>query len=186
MVALICSVCYANAASLYVGCRDATFKIICVDDGEEVGYGSGFYIRSDGYALTCYHVVERCHPVVERGGNRFSTNIVDMDIENDLALIWSSEQNTPYLKIRKTSVNVGEEAYTFGFPLGMPLIGEGIVSGFMDGYIMTSSPISPGSSGGALLDENGEVIGITRATYVNGQLVNEAISSEVILRFLKW
>ena len=85
------------------------------------------------------------------------------------------------------SLNIGEKVYTIGSPLGLKnTISEGVISGFRsntNNYIQISAPISHGSSGGAVVNTQGELIGLTSLTIENGQNLNFAIPSNDIKNF---
>ncbi len=78
---------------------------------------------------------------------------------------------------------MGDPVYTVGAPSGLDrTLGDGLISGLRSGegrhYIQTTAPISPGSSGGGLFDENGNLIGITTLYIEEGQALNFAIAAE--------
>ena len=78
-------------------------------------------------------------------------------------------------------LKVGERAFTIGSPAGFEsTLGEGLVSGLREEeglhYVQTSAPISPGSSGGGLFDQHGNLIGITTLIYVGEQRINQSLN----------
>ncbi len=149
------------------------------------GSGSGVVFRSDGYIVTNNHVVEDADEinVVFSDGRSYQANVVGTDPLTDLALIRVDATGLVPIDIGDVdSLEIGDLAIAVGNPLGLgggPSVTSGIVSAFdrtlqvgaptgqLYGLIQTDAPITRGSSGGALLDENGELIGITTAIGVS-------------------
>ena len=105
---------------------------------------------------------------------------VAVDKSVDLILLKVSGLNRTALKIATGSVSPGQEIYVIGSPKGLPAsISDGIISGLRDfeGYnlIQITAPISPGSSGGPVLNSNGEIIGVSVGQFKDGQNLNFAI-----------
>ncbi len=162
-------------------------------DGEVTGTGSGIMIGRDGYLLTNYHVIA--------GGSYYSVRIED-DEESystdeiikynhalDLAVIRICRRLLP-LPIYKGREKLarGQRVVAIGSPLGLfNSVSDGIISGFRNirdtDMIQFTAPISPGSSGGAVLNMYGEVIGISTAGIDNGQNINLAVGYESIRMF---
>jgi len=111
----------------------------------------------------------------------------------DLILLKVSTLNKPSIKFATTTVLIGQKVYVIGSPKGLPAtISDGIVSGMRDfeGFklIQMTAPISPGSSGGPVLNSNGELIGISVSQLKEGQNINFAIPKsylEILLSFKK-
>lgn len=173
-------------------CSKAVFYITCYGlNGEVKGNGSGFFISSDGLAVTNYHVALHCSTLsitMPNGKVYNNVAIISADKRFDLALLKVNGTGFPYLEQGDPGeLKQGQRVYAIGSPLGLDnTMSEGIISNtkrVIDSmeYIQISVPIAPGSSGGALLDEYGKVIGITTAGYVNttGDL-NLAISTKWI------
>jgi serine protease Do len=142
----------------------------------EHSLGSGVIVSPDGYILTNYHVVEKASDIkVSRTSeHEFKAKVVGTDSKTDLALLKIDEKNLPVLTFADSSkVHVGDFALAIGDPFG---VGEtatmGIVSATGRGglgietyedFIQTDAAINPGNSGGALINVNGELIGINTA-----------------------
>ncbi len=159
-------------------CSSAVFNVsIYALNGQLAGNGSGFFISRDGWAITNYHVAANSSfLVVKTTDNKIydKVQIVDYDKTNDLALIKVDGNNFNFLEIDSTSNIVqGQTVYAIGSPLGLEnTMSQGIISNVnrqLDNttYIQISVPIAPGSSGGALINEYGKVIGVTSAGFVN-------------------
>lgn len=144
------------------------------------GSGSGVMFRSDGHLLTNAHVVDGSMSVsvVLSSGRELPARVVGSDPESDTAVV--KVEGGPFAVAdlgSATDLRVGQEAVAIGSPLGLtggPSVTVGVISALhrsvrtrdgqgLVGMVQTDAPIAPGSSGGALLDANGAVIGITTA-----------------------
>lgn len=156
-------------------CADAVFYIEMYSfNGNLRGSGSGFFISEDGYAITNHHVVAggRYFTATSPDGTVYDKiTVVDTYEEQDLALIKiDNSEKVEYLEFGDSaSLKQGQKVYAIGSPLGLEnTMSEGIISNLrrMDGekhYMQISVPIDSGSSGGALVDEYGYVVGVTTA-----------------------
>ncbi len=149
-------------------------------DGRKREQGSGFVVSSGGLALTNYHVIRGA----SRATAKFSDGTVSevsgvfgYDPARDVAVIKLDAPRGAVLQMGDSNrVRVGEKIVAIGSPLGLQnTLSEGIVSGLRGGIIQMSDPISPGSSGGAVFDKHGKVIGISVATVADGQNLNFAV-----------
>ncbi|MDR3278552.1 MAG: trypsin-like peptidase domain-containing protein, partial [Oscillospiraceae bacterium] len=182
-----------TADALYAKCSPAVFSIeIRSEDGEYNRFGSGFFISPDGLAVTNCHVLATAKSarVTTGDGKQYSiTGIYDLNLRTDAALFRVGGSGFPYLEPGDSSkLLTGATVYTIGNPLGLNnSISKGIISTArreVEGieYIQIDAPISGGSSGGALLDVYGRVIGITSAGFVGGQNLNLAMPIDVVSR----
>lgn len=173
----------------------SSIVMISVHDhhGEIMSTGSGIMIGRGGYILTNNHVAA--------GGVFYSVSIEDdeqtyqtdevIKYNNalDLAVIRIHRQLKPLPIYRGSKKLVrGQKVVAIGSPLGLfNSVSDGIISGFRKirdiDMIQFTAPISPGSSGGAVLNMQGEVIGISTAGIDNGQNINLAVGYENILMF---
>ena len=158
-------------------CADAVFYIEIYDaHGEYLGSGSGFFIDSSGIAVTNYHVIDGAYSsyIMLTNGDVYSVSgIYDYDVARDIALLQVSGSGFETLSVGDSdAIAAGQTVFAIGSPQGLDnTISQGIISNvnrLIDGqkYIQTTAQISPGSSGGALLNGKGSVIGITSA-YIN-------------------
>jgi serine protease Do len=153
---------------------------IQVDGKNGDSSGSGVLFRSDGYLLTNFHVIDGADGVkfVLDSGRELAANLVGSDPENDVAVLKIGGGPFPVATLGNAAdLRVGQNAIAIGSPLGLaggPSVTVGVVSALhrrldtrsgppLLDMIQTDAPISPGSSGGALLDANGAVIGLTTA-----------------------
>lgn len=171
------------------------------------GYGTGFFITSDGYLLTTYHVVKGADSVqVWKNGASLSSRIIRVDAANDIALLKAEISGVESLPVKGSrDVRSGQEIFTLGFP-NIEL--QGTEAKYTQGHISSlsgigddprlfqiSAAVQPGNSGGPLLDAEGQVVGLVVATLdhlttaaVTGSLpqnVNYALKSSFILSFLE-
>ena len=167
--------------------------IFCYDyDGELAATGSGFVAFDGKTIITNYHVMTSAYTC------KISTN-QDISYEVSKILCYSKDQDIAILQLAKETglqpmtlgdsniIKKGETVVAIGSPLGIKnTVSTGVLSGRlmednMD-VLQFTAPISSGSSGGALFDNNGNVIGITFASYVDGQNLNLAIPIELAVK----
>lgn len=153
---------------------------------------SGVIFRSDGHVLTNAHVVEGASELTVQtaDGERVPGRVVGGDPDTDLAVVKIDGMNLPVVTLgRSTGLRVGETAIAIGSPLGLdggPSVSVGVISALSrsvrgeDGkplldMIQTDASIAPGSSGGALLDLTGAVVGITTAIAIDSRVGGESL-----------
>ncbi|MDE7043607.1 MAG: S1C family serine protease, partial [Acetatifactor sp.] len=177
--------------------RASSVVMIGIHDGngDIVGSGSGIMIGRDGYILTNDHVARggRFYSVrIENDDNMYKTDeIIKYNSLLDLAVIRIDRplQPLPIYRGRKPLVR-GQKVVAIGSPLGLfNSVSNGIISGFRRvrdvDMIQFTAPISHGSSGGAVLNMYGEVIGVSTAGMDEGQNINLAVGYEFINTFIK-
>jgi hypothetical protein len=158
------------------------------ENNQPYSLGSGFIV-ADGIVVTNHHVIDstfggKVKVIGEERSYRIN-GVFAKDPLHDLALLDVPELHAPPLSIDITEVMVGDKLYAIGNPLGLEgTLSEGIVSGVRefgkDRILQISAPISPGSSGGAVLNEYGEIVGVAVATLQGGQNLNFAIPSQYV------
>jgi S1-C subfamily serine protease len=168
--------------------------------------GTGFFITEDGYLITNEHVAgngAQVRLVTEAG--LISAKVVKVDAANDLALLKAEGKFVPLPLAASRAAKMGSTVATVGFPnIGLqgfaPKLAKGEIaalSGAQDDprYFQISVPVQPGNSGGALVDERGNVVGVVSAKLsarvalaTSGALpenVNYAVKSSLLLSFLE-
>lgn len=155
--------------------------------------GSGVILNDQGYVLTNLHVVNGGHYygiLLEEETDIFYTNeLIKYHQDYDLAILRMERRGTPIPISRGEKKLVrGQKVVAIGSPLGLfNTVSDGIISGFRDmervSMIQFTAPVSHGSSGGALLDLYGDLIGIITAGYDDGQNLNLAVDCRTILQF---
>ncbi len=174
---------------------------IDVNTREGSGIGSGFVIDDAGIVVTNHHVIDgatSAKTVFADGTTVPVIGILGTDAKRDIAIlkIQKTEKKLVSLKLRKAVPQKGQAVVAFGAPQGLSFsASEGIVSAVrsaaelkdfgkpLDGeWIQTTTPISPGNSGGPLVDLFGQVVGINTFNLVKGQNLNFAVSAADIKR----
>src|SRR6516162_9462956 len=158
-------------------------------EGHTRGQGSGFVVAEDGTAVTNYHVIRGATRARARFGNATAEvdGVAAFDANHDIAVVRLSPPPKITLQLGDSdALKVGQKLVTIGSPLGLQnTISEGIVSGLRDGVIQMSDPISPGSSGGAVFDRYGKVVGISVSGITAGQNLNFAVPINWAKPYLK-
>ena len=152
----------------------------------ERGVGSGVIVSADGTILTNNHVVEGAQKikVLLQDDKEFEARLVGSDKPSDLAVLKIEAQNMPYLVLGNSdTVRVGDIVLAIGNPLG---IGQTVTAGIIsakgrrtglsygnandsfEDFLQTDAPINRGNSGGALVNLNGELIGINSQILAGG------------------
>ncbi len=165
--------------------------------------GSGVVLSKDGIVVSNYHVVGQAEDirVVLNDRREFRARVLLADADSDLAIlqIEDAPRNMAHLRLRDSdTVEVGELALAIGNPFGVgQTVSSGIVSGLARSgtatgsargyFIQTDAPINPGNSGGALVDINGDLIGVntsilTRSGGSNG--IGFAIPASLVAQFV--
>ena len=167
----------------YVQQRTVTVNVKTFNKGQ--GAGSGFFIDGDGTVITNFHVIDLAESItveVESGASYPVKEIVDFSNIYDLAVLKVDVSNQPYLELSHQETRTGEPVYAVGSALGT------LTGSFTGGYVSSTkrtygqinciqmdASISPGNSGGPLVNAYGEVVGINTASYNNGENLNLAI-----------
>ncbi|MDR0904807.1 MAG: trypsin-like peptidase domain-containing protein [Oscillospiraceae bacterium] len=183
--ALIQKVSELSAEEIYAKCEPAVFYIEVLNAaGQTAKLGSGFFITPDGLAVTNCHVIAdavSAKATLSTGEKLDITGMYAYDMATDVALIQIDGTGFPTLTTADYEPATGASVFTIGNPIGLVnSFSQGIVSTAkreIDGmrYIQIDAAISHGSSGGALLDAAGRVIGITSAGMNGGQNLNLAV-----------
>lgn len=160
--------------------------------------GSGFMLTPDGYFVTNHHIVRDADSVYVQSakGEVYKARIVHADQVHDLAILqlcddsaFRSMPPVPYSFDAQTS-DLGERVFTLGYPREEIVYGEGYLSsgtgygGDSVAYQVAIS-VNPGNSGGPLLDENGNVIGIISGKQTTSEGVSFAVKTNYLLEAIK-
>lgn len=145
---------------------------------QTVSTGSGVIFSEDGYIITNNHVVERAETIeVVHKKRTYKASLVGADANTDIAVLKIEAKGLPAIKIGSSrSLQIGEWVLAVGNPFNLTsTVTAGIVSAKerqinimggefpLESFIQTDAPINPGNSGGALVDVNGELVGINTA-----------------------
>ncbi|MEN6383906.1 MAG: trypsin-like peptidase domain-containing protein [Phycisphaerales bacterium] len=166
---------------------------------------TGFFISPNGYILTAYHAVERCENIqILHDKKKYTAIIAAKDEALDIAMLKIDGNDFSYLPLSLNTVQTGDQVFTMGYPQVSlqgtePKFTEGSISSLSGSgdnlnYFQISVPVQPGNSGGPLINQKGEVIGLVVArlndisalltTGAVPQNVNYALKSQYILSFL--
>lgn len=160
--------------------------IAIFDKNEEIAAsGSGFVAFNNGTIVTNHHVIEGADSIwaSDEADNIYEIDrILAVDEDKDIAIlsIKGATDLTPLILAGNSTLKRGQPILTIGSPEGLKnSVSNGIISAVYDRNdtpdIQFTAPISHGSSGGALFNDRGEVIGITSAIHKEGQNINFAV-----------
>lgn len=163
----------------------STVSIVALDKiSQPLGYGSGFIIDNETI-VTNVHVIEgssSAYVLLNGQEKKYSVSgYVAIDKANDLVILKVPDLYGTALTLgSETFPDIGEKIYAVGNPKGLNgTFSEGIISGIRDlttnQVLQITAPISPGSSGGPVLNASGQVVGIAFASFSEGQNLNFAI-----------
>ena len=171
----------------------ATVLITAEDkNGQPQSLGSGFLVAPNIIA-TNFHVIENSYSGYVKFVNKDEIyeieGVVGYSSEHDLALIKISDNNGEVLPLISIGVDIGQKIFAFCNPLGLEgTISDGIISGMREfkdfSILQISAPISPGNSGGPVVNENGDVVGVATFTFSEGQNINFAVPIKYLKELL--
>lgn len=168
------------------------------------GQGTCFAISPNGYLITNYHCVENAKEITVKGidgdfTTKYGATVIASDPSNDLALLKISNKNVkfdaPVFGLRSSGVNQAEKVYALGFPAAVAMgqevkITEGIISAKSGAQgdvskFQISAAVNHGNSGGPLIDEQGNLIGVIFAKSTIAESAGYAIKASYLETFLK-
>ncbi len=180
----------STAQEIYDENAPAVVVIFTYDKNKDpLSQGSGVQLNDEGLVVTNFHVMEGAYyaKIIFSDNTEFEVKYVyTHDKDHDLALIKHYGKKREHVEISSSDdVHIGEVCYAIGSPKGFQnTISPGLLSNIIrDGseYVFQiSNPISPGSSGGGLFNDDGKLIGITFLTFKDGQNINFAIPSKYV------
>jgi len=148
------------------------------DAGPQVGLGSGVIVSAEGYILTNFHVVDGADEIEVSltDGRKAKGQVIGVDPDSDLAVLKIKLDHLPVIVIGQSeNLQVGDQVLAIGNPFGVgQTVTSGIVSALgrnqlgintFENFIQTDAAINPGNSGGALVDVNGNLMGINTAIF---------------------
>ena len=158
--------------------------------------GTGFALTSEGYLVTSYHVIQGADSLLIEGRDRqrYHAEPVFSDVKHDLAILRITDKKfggfgrLPYA-IKSGQADLGERVFTLGYPREDVVYGEGALSarsGFEGdtAFYQVSIPVNPGNSGGPLLDERGNLIGVVSGRQNDAQSAAFATKSSYLVRLV--
>ena len=192
LLALVASVLSARAElqpeDIYAAISPSVVSLEVENVAGKHFVGSGFLALEKGLAVTAWHVVHDARQVeaVFADGQRVAVaGVVDKDEAKDLAIIKLPTGNRPLLKLDQATPRIGSRVYVFGSPRGFDFsIGDGLVSQIraVEGirYYQLSCPVSPGDSGGPVVNSRGKVIGVMAWRKADAENLGFAVPSPVV------
>jgi len=160
------------------------------------GSGSGFFVSSDGHIITNHHVINGCNTTkVSFQGNQVDAQILAVDKMNDIAILKTNIKPNSIFPISNEDVSLLEDVVVAGYPLGKKVSSaikthKGVVTalaGAGDNYsnFQTDASINAGNSGGPIINQKGNIVGIAVATWVEEgvQGVHFGIKSSTLKTF---
>ena len=183
-----------EGAQIFERYGSAVFMVFTTD-GTNAYQGSGFFINNSGLAVSNYHVFKGTGVGLEQiklPGSDVAYNVSEViktSEEEDFILFQVDCDDTNYIPIASTKPKIGEKVYAIGSPRGLEnTFSSGEVSQWRaDNLMQISALIDHGSSGGALINEYGEVVGITSGSFADGSQanLNYAWSIDVVVPYIR-
>jgi tetratricopeptide (TPR) repeat protein len=185
-----------NAEQIYAKVNNAVVTIYTYDaNGKLLSQGSGIVLNDKGWIVTNYHVYAGAEKLIIKHKEKIvkHTDIIGLDVEKDILILKITDKSFPAIALGNSDLlKVGQKIYAIGSPLGFEnTITEGLISGLRSyeekkqSFIQISAPISPGSSGGAVVDTKGNLIAVTSMSAKEGQNLNFAIPINEIKKIYK-
>ncbi len=172
----------------------------------KLGLGSGIILTDNGYILTNEHVVgskfSNCYVTLENGKN-YNGTVLWADSNIDLAIVKIMANNLDYIELGDSdSISLAEEVYAIGNPIGIEFqrtVTKGIISGinrtiklneneqesYMEDLIQTDATINQGNSGGPLINQNGQLIGVNTVKITDAEGIGFAVPVNIIKPILE-
>lgn len=181
-----------DAQGLFRDAKDAVVVVFAIKEGEKGGkLGSGVVLRRGDLVATNYHVIEGEGDLRVKLPNGSVVKVLSVRAESpehDLAILEIPPAGRG-LKLASGEPQVGEEVMAIGNPRGLErTLSTGIVSGIRQRgatkVYQITAPISPGSSGGPIINDEGEVVGLASFYATGGQNLNFAIPASYISELL--
>ena len=174
---------------------DSTVLLLMEDaKGQPLTLGSGFFVRNNQVATNLHVVKGASRGYAKLVGQKTKYNIegiTAIDAEHDLVILKISVPGAKTIPLGDSdTVQVGASIYAVGNPRGLEgTFSQGIISSIRkigtDRILQITAPISPGSSGGPVLNDKGQVIGVSVATFRSGQNLNFAIPSNYLEKLME-
>ena len=188
---LLASVAHGQntASKIYENSAPSVVLILCETSSSRI-QGSGVILRSDGVIATNYHIVKGAIAAqvrLAKGDIYDDVSIVDYDERKDIAILNIKASNLPSIPAADSNmVRIGATVYAISNPRGLEnSLSSGLISSIRDAegfrVFQFTAAISAGSSGGALLDDDGKFIGLAYASIRDGQNLNLAIPSNYVV-----
>lgn len=180
----------ASAGEDFSGIIEYAVKSVVTIKTDVPSQGTGFIINDEGYVVTNYHVMEgaKSAGIFTYEGEMHQVNFIGYNIEYDIALLKISGNYDSLKLANSDKAQIGEKVIAIGNPLGLQFsVSEGIISNLhqpgpteIEAYIQTDAALNPGSSGGPLINKQGEVVGINNFKIKETEGLGFALESNYI------
>jgi S1-C subfamily serine protease/tetratricopeptide (TPR) repeat protein len=191
---------FASPDLLFAAASPAVAMVEVSETVDKVKQGSGFFVSANGFLVTNFHVIRggtSANVTTADGRHLVVEGVAAANEKADLALLKvdPAGHDLPILRLAPGAPPpIGTRVFAIGNPRGLTnTLSDGLVSGMREfdaktlaiPVMQTSAPISPGSSGGPLLQLDGTVIGVTTAGLDDGQNLNFAVPAKHVLRLME-
>jgi len=163
-------------------------------EGKPLKAGTGFFVSRDGKLVTNSHVIEggaTATAKLENGASYSILGVVKPAADKDLLLLQADAKDVPFLLINKQALpDVGSRVAVIGSPLGLEgTVSEGVISGQRiakkdNEWLQMTAPVSPGSSGSPVVDQDGKLVGVATFIIDKAQALNFARPVEYVSELL--
>ena len=145
------------------------------------GFGSGITLK-DGYILSVEHIVHK-KELLPFINEKYYATVIKKDGNFDLALLKTSDFARPF-RLAK-SISIGEKVIVWGYPVGIQGFIHGWVASFSEDFIFLDVKVIQGMSGGAVINEKGELLGVFKGGVGQPDMLGVAVNFPRIKKFLK-
>ncbi|MEE4248962.1 MAG: trypsin-like peptidase domain-containing protein, partial [Alcanivoracaceae bacterium] len=161
-------------------------------EGEQIGLGSGFAIPGNRLVTNAHVVADAAWiEILDQQGRMVSTApyATLLDLDSDLAVLPLPGEGFAVIGLADDAASTGDDVWAFGAPLGLEgTVSRGIVSARRDrdgkSFLQITAPISQGSSGGPVVNDSGEIVGVVVAMMSEGQNLNFAVDVSELRQLL--
>jgi S1-C subfamily serine protease len=189
LLAIAASASAMPADQLYAKLAPSVWQLVTFDaQGKPVGLGSAVVVARETLLTNCHVLVGGRSAAIRQDNRSFGITLQYADPDNDLCQITARNLDAPAVELGDSDkLTTGSRIYALGNPKGLELtLSDGLISALRKdskqalSWIQISAPISPGSSGGGVFDEQGRLIGITTAGLREAQNLNIAIPIKLL------
>jgi S1-C subfamily serine protease len=173
-----------SPVALFKTLAPSIFIVDAIRNSGDEFQGSAVAVSSKVLLTNCHVVADSSSITLTQKNIKLKATLISADVDADRCILQSEQPLATYTPIRPyDDLSIDERVYSIGAPAGLELtMSDGLISGkrTLAGrrLIQTTAPISPGSSGGGLFDEAGNLVGITTFRLKDSENLNFAISAE--------
>lgn len=188
---IILTAIYTPIYAIDFDIEDMYDSVVVIDSGQNIGSG---FVMGENCVITNAHVISSSDKtyITTYDGSRYKTFVYAINEDMDLALLQLDEASLPILEVGDIlKADIGDDVYAIGAPENMSYtLTKGILSAkkrVLHGkvYLQTDAPINSGNSGGPLLNDQGQVIGVNTLKLINTEGIGLAIPIEDVISYLE-